>query len=144
MSKRDAYVLEILIGQIPKGTNVNIVFRKALGVPGHSQLIKPVRNFLHRGAPTISSSLDRVFSHGSGEFIPTCPGSHASIRRFPLAWPSISGVRRKEHFWLPAISDGSKLIVSHHPGGSQPKPLSEGAAREFRSWHIPAIVCRIV
>ena len=77
MSKRDAYVLEILIGQIPKGTNVNIVFGKALGVLGHPQLIKPVRNFLHRGAPTISAWLDRVFSHGSGEFIPTYPGSHA-------------------------------------------------------------------
>jgi hypothetical protein len=77
MSKRNAYVLEILIGQIPKGTNVNIVFGKALGVLGHPQPIKPVRNFLHRGAPTISSWLDRVFSHGSGEFIPTCPGSHA-------------------------------------------------------------------
>jgi len=71
MSKRDAYVLEILIGQIPKGTNVNIVFGKALGVLGHSQLLEPVRNFLHRGAPTISSWLDRDFSHGSGEFIPT-------------------------------------------------------------------------
>jgi hypothetical protein len=50
MPERDAYVLEILIGQIPKGTSVNIVFGKALGVPGHSQLLKPVCNFLHRGA----------------------------------------------------------------------------------------------
>jgi hypothetical protein len=50
MSERDAYVLEILIGQIPKRTKVNIVFGKALGVLGHSQLLKPVRNFLHSGA----------------------------------------------------------------------------------------------
>jgi hypothetical protein len=102
MSERDAYVLEILIGQIPKGTNVNIVFGKALGVLGHSQLLKPFRNFLHRGAPTISW-LDRVFSHGNGEFIPTCRESHAFYTAIPPAWPSISRVRRKDLFWLPAI-----------------------------------------
>jgi hypothetical protein len=49
MSERDAYVLEILIGQIPKGTNVNIVFGEALGVLGHAELFEPIRNLLHGG-----------------------------------------------------------------------------------------------
>jgi hypothetical protein len=78
MSERDAYVLEILIGQIPKGTNVNIIFGKALGVLGHPQLIKPIRNFLHRGRA-------QRFRRGSIEFSATIaeslyrpgPGSHA-------------------------------------------------------------------
>ena len=62
MSERNAYVLKILIGQIPKCTKVNIVFDKGLGVLGHSQLLKPVRNFLHRGANDLVVA-HRVLSH---------------------------------------------------------------------------------
>src|SRR5262249_60388766 len=106
---------------------VNIVFGKALGVLGHPQLQSAIsciaaRQRFRRGPIEFSATIAESLYRHVRDRTP-------SIRRFPLAWRSISGVRQKEHFWLPAISDGSKLIVSHHPGGSQPNPLSEGAVR---------------
>jgi predicted lipid carrier protein YhbT len=50
MPKRDANVLQVLIGQMAKRSDTDSVFSKALGVLGHAELIEPLRNLLHCGA----------------------------------------------------------------------------------------------
>jgi len=49
MSKRDADVLEVLIGQMVKNGDINVVLGKALGVLGQAERSEPLRNLLHGG-----------------------------------------------------------------------------------------------
>jgi len=49
MPKENAYVLEVLIGQIAERRNTYAVFGKALRILGHAECFEPVRNLLHRG-----------------------------------------------------------------------------------------------
>ena len=59
MSERNADVLEVLIGQIGKYGDVNLILGKAPSVLFEAKLSKPVRNLLHV-APRI------VLSFGTG------------------------------------------------------------------------------
>ena len=49
MPERDAKLFEVLIGQVAKDGDVDVVFSKTLHVLGHAELFEPVRNLLHRG-----------------------------------------------------------------------------------------------
>ena len=44
MTKQDADVLEVLIGQMAERRDINAVLSKALRVLGHAELFEPVRN----------------------------------------------------------------------------------------------------
>src|SRR6516225_9380067 len=48
MSKRDAKLFEVLIGQITQYRDIDVVFDKALGVLGQAELFEPVRDLPHR------------------------------------------------------------------------------------------------
>jgi hypothetical protein len=65
MSERDAYVLEILIGQIPEGTNVNIVFGKALGVLGQTERGQPLRDRGHLFSLAVAPEHDTTAMQGN-------------------------------------------------------------------------------
>jgi len=47
----DAYLFQVLIGQITKDREIDVVLSKALRVLGHAEFFEPIRNFLHCGAP---------------------------------------------------------------------------------------------
>ena len=47
MTERDTQILEILIRQVGKNVDINVVLGKALGVLGHAELFEPVHNLLH-------------------------------------------------------------------------------------------------
>jgi hypothetical protein len=47
--KRDAKIFEMLLRQVGKNGNIDLVIGKALSVLGHAELFEPVRNLLHRG-----------------------------------------------------------------------------------------------
>src|SRR5215472_269226 len=47
--KSDAEIFEMLLGQIGKNENIDLVFGKTISVLGHAELFEPVRNLLHRG-----------------------------------------------------------------------------------------------
>ena len=49
MPERDAKLLEVLIGQMAKDREINVVLGKALRVLGHAERFEPIRNLLHRG-----------------------------------------------------------------------------------------------
>src|SRR5262245_30473423 len=52
MSERhNANLFEVLIGQVAQNSEVNIVLGKRLNVLGHTELLEPIRNLLHRSAP---------------------------------------------------------------------------------------------
>ncbi len=46
--RRDADLFEVLISQVAKNFEINIVLGKTLGVLGHAELWEPIRNLLHR------------------------------------------------------------------------------------------------
>ena len=48
MTKWNADILEVLIGQIRECGNIDFVIRKAFRILGHPELLKPDRDFLHR------------------------------------------------------------------------------------------------
>ena len=48
--RSNAHLFEVLIGQVAKDREIDIVLGKALGALGHAELFEPVRNLLHRGA----------------------------------------------------------------------------------------------
>ena len=50
MPKRDANVLEVLIGQMGEYGEIDLVLSKALAVLGHAELFEPVPDLLHCGA----------------------------------------------------------------------------------------------
>ena len=51
MTERDAEFFQILICQLGKNVEIDVVLGKAPGVLGHAGLFEPVRNLLHRGYP---------------------------------------------------------------------------------------------
>src|SRR5262245_30938152 len=59
--RRDADFFEVLIGQIGQNDKGNVVLGKALSVLPETELLKPIRNLLHRRPPTdfTLSVLDR-------------------------------------------------------------------------------------
>jgi hypothetical protein len=66
MPKQDPDVLEVLISQMGKSRDIDPVVGKALGVLGHAELIEPVRNLLHCGAPsqrTLRCSMRRYLTN---------------------------------------------------------------------------------
>ena len=52
IAENDAHLLQILISQIGKHGEIDSILGKALGVLGHAELIEPVSNLLHCGAPS--------------------------------------------------------------------------------------------
>ena len=48
MPKQHSDVFEVLVGQMAECREANPIFRKALRVLGHSELVEPVCNLLHR------------------------------------------------------------------------------------------------
>jgi hypothetical protein len=46
---RNTEVFEMLIGQVGENGHINVVLGKPRPVLGHSELVEPVRNLLHRG-----------------------------------------------------------------------------------------------
>ena len=55
MPERDTKLLEVLIGQVAKDGDINVVLGKALRVLGHAELFEPLRNLLHRGPVAYAS-----------------------------------------------------------------------------------------
>src|SRR5580704_10021748 len=51
ITKNDAEVFEVLIGQVREDREINPVLREALSVLGHTEIFEPVRNVLHRLPP---------------------------------------------------------------------------------------------
>jgi hypothetical protein len=51
MPEEDADVLEVLIGQMTERGDTNAVLSEALPVLPETELLKPIRNLLHCGAP---------------------------------------------------------------------------------------------
>jgi hypothetical protein len=49
VSERDAEIFEMLLCQVGKNGNIDLVFGKPLRILGHSEVFEPVRNLLHRG-----------------------------------------------------------------------------------------------
>ena len=49
ITKDNADVFQILIGQVAKDRKIDAVFSKASSVPGHAELFEPVGNLLHCG-----------------------------------------------------------------------------------------------
>jgi hypothetical protein len=47
--ERDAKVFEMLLGQVGKNGNIDLVFGKTLSVLGHAEFFQPVGNLLHGG-----------------------------------------------------------------------------------------------
>src|SRR5215469_14671657 len=58
--KRDAEIFEMLLGQVGKNGNIDLVFGKALSVLGHAEIFEPLLNLLHGSHQTVSSWYDRV------------------------------------------------------------------------------------
>ena len=52
IAKDDTKIFQILIGQVAKDREIDAVLGKALGVLGHAEFFQPVRDLLHRTAPT--------------------------------------------------------------------------------------------
>ena len=48
MPERDTKLFQVLIGQVAKDGEINVVLGKTLRVLGHAELFEPVRNLLHR------------------------------------------------------------------------------------------------
>ena len=48
MPERDAKLFEVLIGQVAKDGDVDVVFSKTLRVLGHAEFCEPVGDLLHR------------------------------------------------------------------------------------------------
>jgi hypothetical protein len=48
MTQQNAKVLQILVRQILKRADINIILRKALSVLGRAELFEPIHNSLHR------------------------------------------------------------------------------------------------
>ena len=67
MTQRNAEVLQILIRQIAKNAGINVIFRKALSILGHAELLEPVLNLLHR-EPTISTAAKPNFRPGNTSY----------------------------------------------------------------------------
>jgi hypothetical protein len=49
MPEQDADLLKVLVSQVAEDRDVDPILGKALGVPGHAELIEPICNLLHRG-----------------------------------------------------------------------------------------------
>ena len=49
MPERDAKVFEMLLGQVGKNGNIDLIFGKTLSVLGHPEFFEPLRNLLHGG-----------------------------------------------------------------------------------------------
>jgi hypothetical protein len=47
----NANLFEVLIGQIRQDDEGNVILGKALSVLPEAELLKPIRNLLHRGSP---------------------------------------------------------------------------------------------
>jgi hypothetical protein len=46
---------QVLIGEVTKDREIDVILGKALGVLGHSELFEPISDLLHRGsAPELS------------------------------------------------------------------------------------------
>ena len=56
MSERDAKPIKVLVGQFVENIDVDVVVGKGLRVLGHAELFEPIRNPLHRGAPSTGPS----------------------------------------------------------------------------------------
>src|SRR5271166_4948027 len=61
-AKRNANVFQILIGKVGEYGNVNLVLGKALSVLPKAEVLKPVRNLLHRGP---SAGYQRRLEHNA-------------------------------------------------------------------------------
>jgi hypothetical protein len=53
--RRNANLFEVLIGQIRQDDKTNVILGKALSVLSETELLKPVRNLLHRG-PSVGAT----------------------------------------------------------------------------------------
>jgi hypothetical protein len=91
MTEREAELFQILVCQIRKNVESDVIFGKALGVLGHAEFFEPICNLLHGGLPTVSSWHDRVFDHRNRESTPFYLRYHASDGIFRHRFPSISG-----------------------------------------------------
>ena len=61
MPEQDAYLLQVLIGQISEHREINSVLGKALRVLPETELLQPVGDLLHRGsAPDYRASSTRI------------------------------------------------------------------------------------
>jgi hypothetical protein len=111
MPKRDAKLFEILIGQIAKDGGVDIVLGKALRVLGHAELLKPVRNLLHRGP---STAIERAHD--------ACSSSNALARfRSTASNRSVDQV-------APSTPSAAENIVSQISGRRQTLAFAAGRA----------------
>jgi hypothetical protein len=50
--RSDTEVFQVLVCQIAKDREIDIVVSKALAVLGHPEFFEPIRNLLHRRPPT--------------------------------------------------------------------------------------------
>jgi hypothetical protein len=73
--RRNANLFEVLIGQIRQDEKANIVLGKPLRVLSESELVEPVHDLLHCGAPSDSPS---------GEHIRATPSACVSLLTFRL------------------------------------------------------------
>jgi hypothetical protein len=60
MPEQDADLLEVLVGQVMQDRGINSILGKALCVLPKIELLKPIRNLLHRGACPDAASLAAV------------------------------------------------------------------------------------
>jgi hypothetical protein len=51
VERGDAYLFQVLIGQVTENREIDVVLSKALRVLGHAERFEPVRNLLHCGSP---------------------------------------------------------------------------------------------
>ena len=83
-------LFEVLIGQVAKDGDINVVLGKALRVLGHAERFEPVRNLRHRGPSSrIYRGLTALLDQGDREFSRQFPGGVDRLtepaKQMPLA-----------------------------------------------------------
>ena len=73
--RRDANLLEIVVGQVTQKIEINIILGKPLSVLPETELFEPVRNLLHR-RPSTDLTLSVLDRHVVGAYQPS-PRSRA-------------------------------------------------------------------
>jgi hypothetical protein len=115
MPEQDAYLLQVLIGQISEHREINSVLGKALGVLPEAQLLKPIGDLLHRGsAPDYRASSARI-----GKTTRQIPNAVGSMQYIPREWPHLDTAR-----WRTA-GQLSRVLPDRRPAARRGPPMRQ-------------------
>ena len=135
MPERNTDVLQILIGQMGEYRNVDLIISKALSVLTEVELLKPVRNLLHRcPRPMFSAAgyaLERIGPSSQGP--PQCMISYSRL---------LQHLHKCRSFWshrnatLKKISAVAARCLHEARSTTDPR-LKAFLAEKAQEWHRP-------